>query len=68
MFGMGFKPSKADPNILMRQRGEQYECVASYVDDLCCALHDAMSLIEEFKQAYSLKDVGSPIYYLGEIL
>ena len=46
MFGMGFKPSKADPNIWMRQRGEQYKYVASYVDDLCCDSHDVMSLIK----------------------
>ena len=65
MFGIGFKTSKVDPNIWMRQRGEQYEYMASYVDDLCCASHDVMSLMEEFKKASSLEGVGSPIYYLG---
>ena len=62
---MGFKPSKADPNVWMRRKGEQYEYVASYVDDLCGASHDVMVLMEEFKQHYSLKGVGSPVYYLG---
>ena len=29
--GMGFKPSKADPDIWMRDRGDHYEYVAVYV-------------------------------------
>ena len=35
------------------------------MNDLCSASHDVMALMEEFKQHYSLKGVGSPIYYLG---
>ena len=65
LFAMGFKPSKADPNVWMRRKGEQYEYVTSYVDNLCGTSHDVMALMEEFKQHYSLKGVESPIYCLG---
>ena len=39
---IGFKPSKADPNILMKssEDGNHYEYIAVYVDDLAICMKD----------------------------
>ena len=62
---LGFKPSKADPNLWIRDLGTHYEYVGTYVDDLLIASKDATTLIQEIEEAYILKGVGEPVYYLG---
>ena len=37
LLGFGFKPSKAEPDIWMRDCGDHYEYIACYVDDLLIA-------------------------------
>ena len=43
---MGFKPSKADSDIWMRERDGHYEYVAVYVDDLLIASRDPQVIID----------------------
>ncbi len=69
MRDMGFVPSKADPEIWMRDAGDIYEYVSIYTDDLCCAMRDPdaffRSLEEDYK--YKLKGTDQPEirYHLG---
>ena len=62
---LGFKPSKADPNLWIRDLGTHYEYIGTYVDDLLIASKDAQSIIKELESNYILKGVGDPVYYLG---
>ena len=49
----------------MRDKGDYYEYIAVYVDDLLVFSKDAMAIIETIRNEYDLKGVGSPEYYLG---
>ena len=62
---MNFKPSLADADLWMRDAGDHYEYVATYVDDLLVWSRDCDSIIDTVKDQYILKGVGSPDYYLG---
>ena len=64
---IGFKPSKADADLWMRSKNEEYEYIAVYVDDLIIASRQPMKVIEEIKKTgnFKLKGVGEPEYYLG---
>jgi hypothetical protein len=63
---IGFNPTKADLDLWIRKdKDGMYEYVASYVDDLIVISKQPMEVIEQFKQTYSLKGVGTPEYYLG---
>ena len=66
---MGFKPSKADPDIWMKSSkdGSHYEYIAVYVDDLAICMKDPTSFCDTLKEKYKLKLKGvSPInYHLG---
>ena len=62
---MGFKPSKADPDLRIKDCGTHYEYVAIYVDDLIFVSKDPMKYIEQLKFEYEMKGVGVPEYYLG---
>ena len=66
---MGFKPSKADPDIWMKlsKDGSHYEYIAVYVDDLAICMKDPKSLCDTLKEKYKLKlkGVGPINYHLG---
>ena len=62
---MGFKPSKADFDLWMRPKGDHYEYVATYVDDIMVFSRDCMAIIHRIQKAFELKQVGTPEYYLG---
>ena len=55
---MGFIPSKADFDLWIRPKGDHYEYVATYVDDILAFSRDPMSIIEEIRKDYMLKGVG----------
>ena len=44
---MGFTPSRADPDVWMRENNGIYEYIAVYVDDLCIAARDPKSITDE---------------------
>jgi len=62
---MGYAPSYADPNMWIKDAGDHYEYIATWVDDLLVIGHNTMETIEKFKELYPLKGVGKPEYYLG---
>ena len=66
---MGFKPSRADPDIWMKSSkdGSHYEYIAVYVDDLAICMKDPNSFCDTLKEKYKLKlkGVGPINYHLG---
>ena len=62
---MGYRPSKGEPNLWMKDCNEHYEYIATYVDDLMIASKDPEGIIKTVKETYDLKGVGPPEYYLG---
>ena len=66
---MGFKPSRADPDIWMKfsKDGSHYEYIAVYVDDLATCMKDPKSFCDTLKEKYKLKlkGVGPINYHLG---
>ena len=64
---MGFVPSKADPDLWIKDKGTHYEYVAVYTDGLIIASRNLMEITEALKEisGFTLKGVGKPEYYLG---
>ena len=62
---MGFKSSKCDPDLWIKDMGTHYEYIATYIDDLLIVSKDPRPIIKELERTYTLKGVGDPIYYLG---
>ena len=64
---MGFEPSKAEQDIWMRDKGDHYEYVAVYVDDLLIASKNAQSIIDTLvnEHNFKLKGTGPVTYHLG---
>ena len=62
---MGYIPSKADPNLWMKDCGRHYEYIATWVDDLLILSRDPMKVVAQLEETYQLKGVGEPSYYLG---
>ena len=65
---IGFEPSWADANIWMKKKGDHYEYIGVYIDDLIVVSKDPMAILDQLKEPvgpYNLKGVGTPEYYLG---
>ena len=64
---MDFFPSRAEPDIWMRDRGDHYEYIAVYVDDLLLVSKNPKLLLDTLKEKYDfkLKGSGSIEFYLG---
>ena len=64
---MDFFPSRADPDIWMRDKGNHYEYIGVYVDDLAIASKDPQKIIDCLLNEHNLKLKGTgPLsYHLG---
>ena len=64
---MGFFPSRAENDIWMRDRGDHYEYIARYVDDLAIASKNPEGITGELQSKYKfkLKGTGPISYHLG---
>ena len=62
---MNFTSCRADHDLWMRDKGDHWEYIATYVDDLLVFSKDPMQIIDKIKETYDLKGVGAPEYYLG---
>ena len=62
---MGYKPSKADPDLWFKDCGEHYKYIARYVDDVISFSKDPMTIMNHLATVYKMKGVGKPQYYLG---
>lgn len=65
--GMDFFPSKAEYDIWMRDRGDHYEYIAVYVDDLLICSKDPRKIISalEDDHKFKLKGTGPISFHLG---
>jgi hypothetical protein len=63
---MGYKPSRADPDLWMTKTKEgHYEYIARYVDDVISFSKNPMAVMKQLQEIYVMKGVGKPQYYLG---
>jgi hypothetical protein len=65
---MGFRPSKAEEDIWMRDMGDNYEYLASYVDALAIASRNPQAIIDALEGApnnFKLKGTGVMEFHLG---
>ena len=62
---MGWRPSKAENDVWMRDTDYGYEYLAVYSDDVLVASKNAKGVMDELQKTYILKGVGIPDYYLG---
>ena len=68
LYEMGFKPSKADQDVWMREKDGLYEYIAVYVDDLAIVSKDPQAICNTLTSKpyeYKLKGVGPLTYHLG---
>ena len=68
LLSMGFKPSKAEEDIWMRDMGDHYEYLACYVDDLAIASRNPQAIIDALEGAphnFKLKGTGTMEFHLG---
>ena len=64
---MNFFPSKAESDIWMRDKGDHYEYIAVYVDDLLIASKNPQDIIDDFTGThdFKLKGTGPVSFHLG---
>ena len=65
---LGFKPTYADPDVWLRDAGDVYEYVTTWVDDLLVAMKkpkEFMDALQSEPYKYKLKGVEEPKYHLG---
>ena len=67
LMDMSFRPSKAEDDIWMRDKGDHYKYISVYVDDLAIASRNPKGIIEELEkgQKFKLKGTGPISYHLG---
>ncbi len=62
---MGFQPSRMEPDIWMRDKGDHYEYIATYVDDCTIVSRDPKAIILELSDTHNFKLKGTgPISFL----
>ena len=62
---LGFKPSRADPDLWIKKMEGYYAMLATFVDDILIWCKEPMKIIKALQASYELKGVGIPEYYLG---
>jgi hypothetical protein len=65
LMALGFKPSRADTDMWIKDCGTHNKYIYTYVDDLLIMSRDPMALIKALETEYPLKGVGVPEHYLG---
>jgi hypothetical protein len=68
LISMGFTPSKAEPDIWMRKKGDHCEYIACYVDDLMIASKNPQAIIDALEggaHKFKLKGTGPMKFHLG---
>ena len=68
LYDMGFRPSKAEADIWMRDAGDHYEYLACYVDDLLIASKNPQAIIDALEgepNKFVLKGTGPVSFHLG---
>ena len=63
LYKLGFKPSKADADLWMREAGDHYKYIGKYSDDLLVMSKNPMGILNKLMKPvgpYKLKGVGLP--------
>ena len=71
LMSLGFRPSRADPDLWMKMNAENdgYDYIATHVDDLIVVGKKPQEYIALIEQEFALRNVESePQYYLGTSL
>ena len=51
---MGFFPCRMDPDVWMRDCGDHYEYIGTYVDDLAIASKDPQVILDALVETYQI--------------
>ena len=63
---LGFKPSRADPDLWIKQTPYGYDMIATHVDDIIIASKCPQNYVALIEQEYALRNIEpDPSYYLG---
>ena len=64
---MGYEPCNMDPDVWLKDCGENYEHIAVYADDLLIASKDPQCVVDILTNThhFKLKDTGPMSYHLG---
>src|SRR5687768_11038151 len=62
---MGYKSSKADYDLWIKEVDGHYEYLARYVDNVIAYSKEPLLVIQELKRTYIMKGIGKTQYYLG---
>ena len=63
---IGFQPSRADPDLWIKENEEGYDYIATHVDDVIVASKNPQQYISLIEQEYALRNIEvDPSYYLG---
>ena len=64
---LGFTPCRNEADLWMRDKGDHYEYVCVYVDDLMAIMKNPEEFFKTLQETYKykLKGVGEPEYHLG---
>ena len=68
LLSIGFKPSKADSDLWIRQGQHCYEYIARYVDDLMIFAKDPASVIKALGEKYPVQAGSENLYLGGDII
>jgi hypothetical protein len=62
---LGFKSTRFDCDVWIKDMGVTYAYVCTHVDDFKIVAKDPMSIMSKLQENYLIKDVHPPKYYLG---
>ena len=68
---MGFKPTRADPDLWIKSSNDQkkYEYIAMYVDNIIIVAEEPAKYLEIIKSKFLIRNIEVlPEYYLGNNL
>ena len=66
---LGFRPSRADPDLWIKKSESGYDFIATHVDDLIVVSKNPQEYIANIEQEYALRNIESdPSYSLGTSL
>jgi hypothetical protein len=62
---LGFKSTRFDRDVWIKDMGDTYAYVCTHVDDFKIVAKDPQSIMLKLQEKYLIKDVHPPRYYLG---
>ena len=65
LLSMGFRPSRANADLWMKECDNHYEYVIRYVDDLLIFSRSPATIVDKLREVYNLKGGSTPDYFLG---